>query len=183
MDDRKARRNKRAAGRHRTVIVALLAAGVPSILRCAADNQSEPGAQPAFDEHDWKVESSAMEFTRPRQQLVYYVAGLSSALLAYLGTLVDGVQQSDAKWPFGAAAIAGVICVGSAVWSLRQQHRSIRLNLRYSAQRRRYAALTPAEQADWDRVNQGASWALTLAMIALAGQFTMVACSVWTSIR
>lgn len=130
----------------------------------------------AFDEHDWQVERSALEFTKLRQQLAYYVAGLSAAILAYIGLLARVPENlGPLRGLIAMGALIGVATVGTSIASLVFQHESMMLNLRYSAQRRKPQSLNKREMKEWDRANRRGTRAGTASLIFLALQFMCVA--------
>src|SRR5205823_3669167 len=103
---------------------------------------------------DLKLDDQTLEFTKLRQQLIYYVAGLAAALLAFVGTIItrDTSPVQHQRSGVTLVGVFGFATVALSVRCLLKQHRSFQLHLRNRTSRITYEQLKPMDQRVWDRV-------------------------------
>jgi hypothetical protein len=137
-----------------------------------------------FDEQDRHLDGQTLEFTKLRQQLVYYVAGLATALLAFVGVLArDNKTISGDGVALAVVGVAGLVAVAATVQALRNQHRSFQRNLRYASQGRKWENLSPREKHAWDSVNRASTRWFNAALAAVVIEFAAVGYVVWLLAR
>lgn len=136
-------------------------------------------------EYDLAVDSQVEKFVETKQKLTYFLITASVVVVAF--TMNFFVDHATTGGRVGritpesaflvASALAGLTTAGLALLTLRFEHSSYRLHLRYRYERKTWERLTEEQQKHWQRINDwaarllGASFAFLFAEIALAVAF------------
>lgn len=144
---------------------------------------ASPGAATQPSEYDLAVDSQVEKFVETKQKLTYFLITASVAVVAF--TMNFFVDHTSADGRVGritlesallvAAALAGLITAGLSLLTLRLEHSSYRLHLRYRYERKTWELLTEEQQTHWRATN---AWAARLLGAAFAFLFAEIAFAV-----
>lgn len=121
------------------------------------------------------IDEQVEKFVELKQKLTYFLITASVVVIAFV--VKFAVDNLRVRGHFTTTALetslvialslSGLATSGCSLFNIHFEHRSYRLHLQYSYQRKKWDELTRKEQAQWDRINDWAAWLLRAAFVLL----------------